>query len=145
MGSWGDVNGQHYRRACDHIPSPTLNAVNGRTAGNILNTSTGRSLCCASRALPTRPILGRTLRGKPEFRIAQNLFRTPILERLRLPLRCLFAKSGANVDCWSSVKDGTKWHAPTQAGYALEPQNAHSPECAGRSERQLGSTRNWWT
>ena len=61
----------------------------------LLNTITGRSLCCASRALPTRRIFGRTLvlsqvlvgcPTKPEFQIAPNLFRTLILERLRLPL-----------------------------------------------------------
>ena len=61
--------------------------------------------------------------------------------------RCLFVKSGASVDCWSTVKDGTERHASTQAGCALEPQhqNAHSPESAGRPERQFASTRSWWT
>ena len=75
----------------------------------LLNTITGRSLCCASRALPTRRISGagssQVLVGcptKPEFRIAPDLFRTLILERL-------------SVDCWSTVTDGTEQHAPTQA------------------------------
>ena len=29
--------------------------------------------------------------------------------------RCLFVKSGASVDCWSTVTDGTEQFAPTQA------------------------------
>ena len=79
---------------------------------------------------------------KPEFRIAPDLFRTLILERLRLPL--IVCEVSASVDCWLTVTDGTEQHAPTQACCALEPQhqNAHSPECAGRLE-QFASTRRW--
>ena len=86
MGSWDDLNGPRCRRASGHLPSLTLNPVSGPTAGNtmhppLLNTTSGRSLCCASRVLPTRRIFGRTL-GCP----APHLLRTLILERLRLPL-----------------------------------------------------------
>ena len=141
--------------------SLTLNPVSGLMAGNImhlplLNTIIGRSLCCVSRALPTKRIFGRTLvLGRPKSwsdappSLSSGLHQISS-ERLswrNSVCRCSFVKPGASADCRSTVTDGTKQHAPTQAGCALEPQhqNAHSPECAGRPERQFASTRNWWT
>ena len=142
MGSWGDLNGQRCRRACVHLLSLTLNPVSGPTAGNImhlplLNTITGRSLCCVSRALPTRRIFGRTLvlgrpkswscPTKPEFRIAPDLFRTLILERLRLPLLVCEARC----ECRLSV-DGHGRHR------AACPHSGRLRTRASAPERTLG-------
>ena len=79
-------------QACVHLPSLTLNPVSGPTAANImhlplLNTITGRSLCSCpanSGAGSSQVLVGCPT--KPESRIAPDLFRTLILERLRLPL-----------------------------------------------------------
>ena len=106
--------------------------------------------------LPTRRIFGRTpVLGRPKSwsdappSLSSGLHQTSS-ERSswrNSVCRCLFLKSGASVDCWSTVTDGTERHAPTQAGCTHEPQhqNAHSPVCAGRPERQFASTRRWWT
>ena len=109
----------------------------------LLNTITGRSLCCVSRALPTRRIFGRTLvLGRPKSWSDAPPSPSSGLHQISAErsswrdsvCRCSFVKPGASADCRSTVTDGTEQHAPTQAGCALEPrhQNAHSPECAGR-------------
>ena len=141
------------QEACVHFLSLTLNLVSGPTAGNImhlplLNTITGRSLCCVSRALPTRRIFGRTLvlgrpkswsDGPPSLSSGLHQISSERSSWRDSVCRCSFVKPGASADCRLTVTDGTEQHAPTQAGCALEPQhqNAHSPECAGRPERQF--------
>ena len=65
-GLWGDRAGSICRWGSDHRLLTRVNPVSGLTAGNtthlpLPSTTSGRSLCCASRVLPTRRISGLIL------------------------------------------------------------------------------------